>query len=85
MQGRLFTLISTADCDQIFAWCMEITDDDGSVAVVYRRDPGTGQTMHAVHESAESALARYSRVVPMVLVRMDFRDEFAAQLDDLPR
>jgi hypothetical protein len=72
MYGRLFTLTSAEDHDQIFAWGMEIIGAGEREAVIYRRDPVTRQTIHAVHDSADAALARYSgRPGPMALVWMD--------------
>jgi hypothetical protein len=72
MYGRLFTLTSAEDQNLIFAWGMEIIGTGEREAVIYRRDPVTRQTLHAVHDSAEAALARYTgRPEPMSLVWMD--------------
>ncbi|MDQ2583143.1 hypothetical protein [Saccharothrix yanglingensis] len=68
MEANLFSLVDAADSTRIFAWGMEIMEEDTTTAVVYRRDPVTGRTMLGQHRSAESALARYGRRVPLVLV-----------------
>jgi hypothetical protein len=82
MYGRLFTLASAADHNLIFAWGMEIVSTDERAAVVYRRDPVTKQTMHAVHNSAQSALARYNmRPAEMDLVWMDMPDHIGLLWD----
>jgi hypothetical protein len=60
VHGRLFTLVSSADHDEIFAWGMEITHDDGHAAVIYRWNPCTKQSTHGIHSSAEGARALYS-------------------------
>ena len=67
MHAQLFTLASATDPNQIFAWGIEITADDDTEAVVYRRDPVTRHTMFGVHDSAEAALARYSHSRPLDL------------------
>jgi hypothetical protein len=65
--GRLFTLVNADDHDLIFTWGMEITDEQGSHAVLYRRalcdDP-----MIYLHQSANAALARWGRRRPLELV-----------------
>jgi hypothetical protein len=82
MYGRLFTLASAADHNLIFAWGMEIVSTDERAAVIYRQDPVTRQTMHAVHESAKAALARYdARPEPMELVWMDMPDHIGLLWD----
>ena len=68
MEANLFSLVDATDRNRIFAWGMEIVDEDRSDAVVYRRDPETGRTFIGQHSSAESALNRYSRRVPLALV-----------------
>lgn len=82
MYGRLFTLANAADHNMIFAWGMEIVSPDERTAVIYRQDPLTGQSMHAVHESAKAALARYdARPEPMELVWMDMPDHIGLLWD----
>jgi hypothetical protein len=82
MYGRLFTLASAADHNLIFAWGMEIVGTEERTAVIYRQDPITKQTMHAVHESAQAALARYdARPEPMELVWMDMPDHIGLLWD----
>ncbi|MGB3438985.1 MAG: hypothetical protein WBA97_09560 [Actinophytocola sp.] len=85
MYGRLFTLVNAADNDLIFAWGMEIQDEDEGEreAVIYRRDPVTRQTTHSVHACATAALDRYTaRPEPMALVWMD-PEHFGQQQDQL--
>ncbi|MBB5958798.1 hypothetical protein FHS29_005407 [Saccharothrix tamanrassetensis] len=68
MEANLFSLVSEADPTRIFAWGMEIMDDERTSAVVYRRDPDTGRGFVGQHESAEAALRRWGRRVPLLLV-----------------
>jgi hypothetical protein len=82
MYGRLFTLANAADHNMIFAWGMEIVDVDERTAVIYRRDPVSGQTLHSVHDSAHGALARFNhRPGPMDLVWMDMPDHIGLLWD----
>lgn len=80
MEANLFTLVNPSDHDQIFAFGMEIAEEDSTTAVVYRRDPVSGRSMLGQHRSAESALARYGRRIPLALVWED--DEDADEADD---
>lgn len=74
MEGRLFTLVNAADESQVFAWGMEISTDVEREAVIYNRDPETGQTFFGVHRSAESACHRYdSEDEP---IRVVWEDEY---------
>ena len=68
VEANLFSLVDATDRRRIFAWGMEIVDEDRSDAVVYRRDPETGKTFIGQHTSAESALKRYGRRIPLALV-----------------
>lgn len=68
MEANLFSLVDATDRTRIFAWGMEILDDERSDAIVYRRDPETGRTFIGQHASAESALNRYGRRIPLALV-----------------
>ncbi|XVS64568.1 hypothetical protein ACQPYE_00455 [Actinosynnema sp. CA-299493] len=68
MEANLFSLVDATDRSRIFAWGMEVVDEDRSDAIVYRRDPETGRTFIGQHTSADSALARYGRRVPLALV-----------------
>ncbi|MFC4855382.1 hypothetical protein [Actinophytocola glycyrrhizae] len=82
MYGRLFTLVDSADHDLIFAWGMEIVGAGEREAVIYRRDPVTRRTTHAVHGSAAAALARYTaRPEPMALVWMDLPEHIGQRWD----
>jgi hypothetical protein len=82
MYGRLFTLASAADHNLIFAWGMEIVSVDDRVAVIYRQDPITRQSMHSVHTSAKAALARFdAQPAPMELVWMDMPDHIGLLWD----
>jgi hypothetical protein len=65
VECRLFTLVPIENDAEIFAWGMQITDDTGTEAVVYRRDPVTQQYTLGLHSSAESAQTGYSLVEPM--------------------
>jgi hypothetical protein len=68
VEANLFSLVDATDRNRIFAWGMEVLDGNRSDAVVYRRDPETGKTFIGQHSSAESALNRYGRRVPLALV-----------------
>ncbi|MEU4801408.1 hypothetical protein [Actinosynnema sp. NPDC023587] len=78
MEANLFSLVPASDPTLVFAWGMEIVDDDRTEAVLYRRDPGTGRGMVARHTSAEAALHRWGRLVPLRLV-WEFEDDTAFQ------
>jgi hypothetical protein len=71
VQGRLFTLVSSTDQDEIFAWGMEITHADGHAAVIYRWNPCTKQSTHGIHGSAEGARLLYSRAAGVPLLLLD--------------
>ncbi|WP_367133707.1 hypothetical protein [Saccharothrix sp. HUAS TT1] len=68
MEANLFSLVDATDRNRIFAWGMEVIEGDATSAIVYRRDPDTGRTFIGQHASAESALGRYGRRVPLALV-----------------
>jgi hypothetical protein len=76
--GRLFTLVTIDDDSKIFAWGIEIdTDVDGvrdTEAIIYRKDPATGQTLFGLHDSAESASDRWSSIVP---VEVNWEDSYS--------
>ncbi len=76
MEANLFSLVDATDHDRIFAWGMEIIDGETTDAIVYRRDPDTGRTFIGQHASAESALNRYGRRIPLALV-WDYEDQLA--------
>lgn len=78
MEANLFSLVSQADPSRVFAWGMEVLDDDRTAAVIYRRDPDTGRSLVGRHDSAEAALRRWGRRVPLRLVW-----EFDGDLGDL--
>lgn len=82
MHGRLFTLI-TADHTGVFAWGMEITDDVGTTAVIYRREPATREPMFGTHPSAEDARELYSRLLrtPLTRLWMDYSEEVDELID----
>jgi hypothetical protein len=65
MEANLFSLVDPTDSTRIFAWGMEVVEDDSTNAIVYRRDPDSGRTFIGQHSSAESALHRYGRRVPL--------------------
>lgn len=71
MDGRLFTLVSAEDEDQVFAWGMEITTPSEQEAVTYCRNPITNQTVFGLHRNAESALRRYGMMHQLRLVWED--------------
>jgi hypothetical protein len=75
MDCLLFRLTTAEDEHQIFAWGMEITDNEKTEAVVYRRDPATKSPIFGVHSSAEAALTRYQRIIPMALHWEDDEDD----------
>lgn len=68
MEGRLFTLVSADDEDNVFAWGMEITTSYEQEAVTYCRHPVTNQTVFGLHSNAESALRRYGTTFQLRLV-----------------
>ncbi|MFD1147809.1 hypothetical protein [Saccharothrix hoggarensis] len=68
MEANLFSLVDATDRTRIFAWGMEIIEEERTDAIVYRRDPDTGRIFIGQHASAESALHRYGRRVPLELV-----------------
>ncbi|MET0135067.1 MAG: hypothetical protein ABW215_15915 [Kibdelosporangium sp.] len=67
MDCLLFRLTTAEDVHQIFALGMEITDNERTEAVVYRRDPATKSPFFGLHPSAEAALAHYRTIRPMAL------------------
>lgn len=74
VEANLFSLVDPTDHNRVFAWGMEIIEEETTNAIVYRRDPDTGKTLIGQHSSAESALSRYGRRVPLALV-WDFEDD----------
>jgi hypothetical protein len=80
VEANLFSLVDASDRTRIFAWGMEIMEEETTSAIVYRRDPDTGRTFIGQHASAESALDRYGRRVPLALVW-----EFEELVDDVER
>lgn len=79
MEANLFSLVDPTDRSRIFAWGMEILEEERTEAVVYRRDPDTDRTFIGRHTSAESALKRYGKLLPLALA-WDYEDEE----DDVP-
>ncbi|WP_162470764.1 hypothetical protein [Saccharothrix deserti] len=73
MEANLFSLVDQTDRNRIFAWGMEVIEEETTNAITYRRDPDTGKTFIGQHASAESALNRYGRRVPLALV-WDYED-----------
>ena len=71
MEGRLFTLVSADNEENVFAWGMEITTPDEQEAVTYCRNPVTNQTVFGLHSNAESALRRYGTSYQLRLVWED--------------
>jgi hypothetical protein len=71
MEGRLFTLVSADNEENVFAWGMEITTPDEQEAVTYCRNPVTNQTVFGLHSNAESALRRYGTTFQLRLVWED--------------
>jgi len=71
MEGRLFSLVSADNDDNVFAWGMEITTARGQEAVTYCRNPVTNQTVFGLHSNAESALRRYGATFQLRLVWED--------------
>jgi hypothetical protein len=71
MEGRLFTLVSADNEENVFAWGMEITTPDEQEAVTYCRNPVTNQTVFGLHSNAESALRRYGTSFQLRLVWED--------------
>lgn len=67
MEANLFSLVSATNPHQVFAYGMEILQDTRTDVIVYRRDPDTGKTMIGRHPSAEAALRRYGKRVPLAL------------------
>ncbi|MBP2340062.1 hypothetical protein [Saccharothrix coeruleofusca] len=63
----MFSLVSASDPSKVFAYGMEIAQETRTDAIVYRRDPDTGRTMVGQHSTAEDALKRYGKRVPLVL------------------
>ncbi|MEU6154786.1 hypothetical protein ABZ816_32820 [Actinosynnema sp. NPDC047251] len=74
MEANLFSLVSESDPSLVYAWGMEIVDDDRTDTVLYRRDPATGRSLVAQHSSAEAALRRWGRRLPLRLV-WDFEEQ----------
>ncbi|MEV0677076.1 hypothetical protein AB0I60_11190 [Actinosynnema sp. NPDC050436] len=73
MEANLFSLVPESDPSLVFAWGMEIEDDDHTEAVLYRRDPATGRSLVAQHTCAEAARRRWGLLVPLRLV-WEFED-----------
>lgn len=71
MEGRLFTLVSADNEENVFAWGMQITTPDEQEAVTYCRNPVTNQTVFGLHSNAESALRRYGTTFQLRLVWED--------------
>jgi hypothetical protein len=71
MEGRLFTLVSADNDEQVFAWGMQITTPTEQEAVTYCRNPVTNQTVFGLHRNAESALRRYGSTLQLRLVWED--------------
>lgn len=71
MEGRLFTLVSAEDDNNVFAWGMQITTPTEQEAVTYCRNPITNQTVFGLHRDAESALRRYGSTLQLRLVWED--------------
>jgi hypothetical protein len=71
MEGRLFTLVSADNEENVFAWGMQITTPDVQEAVTYCRNPVTNQTVFGLHSNAESALRRYGTSYQLRLVWED--------------
>lgn len=71
MEGRLFTLVSADDDNNVFAWGMEITTPTEQEAVTYCRNPITNQTVFGLHRDAEAALRRYGSTLQLRLVWED--------------
>lgn len=71
MEGRLFTLVSAENDNDIFAWGMQITTPTEQEAVTYCRHPVTNHTVFGLHPNAESALRRYGRTFQLRLVWED--------------
>ncbi|WP_246018615.1 hypothetical protein [Saccharothrix australiensis] len=78
MEANLFSLVSEADHTRVFAWGMEVVEDDRTTAVVYRRDPVTGRSLVGQHGSAEAALRRWGARLPLALVWEFENDVFPA-------
>ncbi len=76
MEANLFSLVPEDDSSLVFAWGMEVIDGDHTDAVLLRRDPVSGRSMIAQHGSAEAALRRWTRLVPLRLVWEFENDEF---------
>jgi hypothetical protein len=69
MQARMFSLVSAADDTMVFAWGIEIIDEEMTEAIIYRRDRTIDAGyMFGTHRSAENALKRYSQLAPMRLI-----------------
>ncbi|MGB3443420.1 MAG: hypothetical protein WBA97_32185 [Actinophytocola sp.] len=68
MEGRLFTLVSADDDDNVFAWGLEITTPNDQEAVTYCRNLSTNQAVFGLHPNAESALRRYGSTFQLRLV-----------------
>lgn len=74
MHAALFSLVPVGSPEAVFGWGMEIITYDGQEeaepnrqAVVYIGLAG-GKGNVAMHDSAEAACTRWSRVVPLDLV-----------------
>lgn len=65
-----FSLVSTEDPTQVFAFGLEIIRDGGEIetAITYRRE-SNGQNMFGVHSSAAAARDRFGVIAPMTLLR----------------
>jgi hypothetical protein len=65
--AQLFCLTNADNSDEIFAYGIEISEDEIIEAVTYHRDPDTHRIVFGLHRSADSALARYGRMLPLAL------------------
>jgi len=68
MHAELFSLVDATNEAKVFAWGIEIVTSDDQEAVIYRRDPDSGQATFGKHLSAEAARARWSCVTPLRVV-----------------
>ena len=67
MTAAAFSLVSADDHDKVFAFGIDIDLPSGREAITFRRE-ADGRTVFGVHESAEAARLRFSRLVPLDLV-----------------
>ncbi|GAA3860832.1 hypothetical protein GCM10022243_28750 [Saccharothrix violaceirubra] len=73
MDASLFSLVSEDAPSLVFAWGMEIIDEDGTKAIIYRPATRTERSLIGKHDSAEAALRRWRRHFPLKLV-WDYED-----------